>query len=94
MREGVACYIGNGVVVDPAHLLGEIERLEALGIDVRSRLFVSESCPLILPFHVEIDRPARRGASSPAPARSAPPARASARPTKTRWRAARCACRT
>jgi adenylosuccinate synthase len=56
MREGVACYIGNGVVVDPAHLLGEIERLEKIGIDVRSRLFVSESCPLILPFHVELDR--------------------------------------
>ena len=56
MREGVACYIGNGVVVDPAHLLSEIERLEALGLDVRSRLFLSESCPLILPVHVEVDR--------------------------------------
>jgi adenylosuccinate synthase len=56
MREGVACYIGNGVVVDPAHLLQEIARIEALGIDVRSRLFISESCPLILPFHGEIDR--------------------------------------
>jgi adenylosuccinate synthase len=56
MREGVACYIGNGVVVDPAHLLLEIERIEQLGVDVRSRLFLSESCPLILPFHVEIDR--------------------------------------
>jgi adenylosuccinate synthase len=56
MREGVACYIGNGVVVDPVHLLGEIERLEAIGLEVRSRLFVSESCPLILPFHVEVDK--------------------------------------
>jgi adenylosuccinate synthase len=56
MREGVACYIGNGVVVDPAHLLGEIQRLEGLGLDVRSRLYISESCPLILPFHVEIDK--------------------------------------
>jgi adenylosuccinate synthase len=55
MREGVACYIGNGVVVDPSHLLLEIERLEAAGIDVRSRLHVSESCPLILPFHVQVD---------------------------------------
>jgi len=65
MREGVACYIGNGVVVDPAHLLGEIEKLEKIGIDVRSRLFVSESCALILPFHVELDRAreARREAS-------------------------------
>jgi adenylosuccinate synthase len=56
MREGVACYIGNGVVVDPVHLLSEIERLEAIGVEVRSRLFISESCPLILPFHVEVDR--------------------------------------
>jgi adenylosuccinate synthase len=56
MRDGVVCCIGNGVVVDPSHLLGEIERLEAIGLDVRSRLFISESCPLILPFHVEVDR--------------------------------------
>ncbi len=56
MREGVPCYIGNGVVVDPVHLLGEIERLEALGIEVRARLFISESCPLILPLHVELDK--------------------------------------
>ena len=56
MRNGVACYIGNGVVVDPAHMLLEMARIEALGIDVRSRLHLSESCPLILPFHVEVDR--------------------------------------
>jgi len=56
MRDGVACFIGNGVVVDPTHLLSEIERLEAAGVEVRSRLFISESCPLILPFHVEVDK--------------------------------------
>ncbi len=56
MRDGVTCCIGNGVVVDPTHLLAEIERLEGIGLEVRSRLFVSESCPLILPFHVEVDR--------------------------------------
>ena len=56
MRDGVPCYIGNGVVVDPTHLLSEIERLEAIGVEVRSRLFLSESCPLIMPFHVEVDR--------------------------------------
>src|SRR5689334_19317547 len=56
MRPGVACYIGNGVVVDPVHLVGEIERLEQMGLEVRSRVFISESCPLILPFHVEVDR--------------------------------------
>ena len=65
MREGVACFIGNGVVVDPLHLLAEIGRLESMGLDVRSRLLVSESCPLILPFHVEVDkaRELRREAS-------------------------------
>jgi adenylosuccinate synthase len=56
MRDGVACYIGNGVVVDPVHLISEIERLESMGLEVRSRLFLSEACPLILPFHVEVDR--------------------------------------
>ncbi len=56
MRDGVACYIGNGVVLDPTHLLSEIERLENAGVEVRSRLFISESCPLILPFHVAVDK--------------------------------------
>jgi adenylosuccinate synthase len=56
MRPDVPCCIGNGVVVDPAHLIGEIERLEKIGLEVRSRLLISESCPLILPFHVELDR--------------------------------------
>ena len=55
MRAGVACYIGNGVVVDPAHLATEIARLEAVGIEVRSRLRISESCPLVLPSHVALD---------------------------------------
>jgi adenylosuccinate synthase len=66
MRERVNCYVGNGVVVDPAHLLAEIGRIEALVGDVRSRLFVSESCPLILPFHVALDhaREARREQSA------------------------------
>ena len=44
MRDGVVCYIGNGVVVDPTHLLSEIERPEAAGLNVRSRLYISESC--------------------------------------------------
>jgi adenylosuccinate synthase len=55
MRDGVACFIGNGVVVDPTHLLAEITRLEGIGVEVRPRLFLSESCPLILPFHVAVD---------------------------------------
>lgn len=55
MRDGVACYVGNGVVLSASHLLSEIEKLETGGIEVRSRLKVSEACPLILPFHSAVD---------------------------------------
>jgi len=63
MRAGVACYIGNGVVLSVPDLLREIDKLDAAGIEVVSRLKISESCPLILPYHVELDkaREAARG---------------------------------
>ncbi|CAM5784863.1 MAG: adenylosuccinate synthase [Burkholderiales bacterium] len=55
MRPGVTCYIGNGVVLSVAKLIEEIESLEKAGVEVRSRLRVSEACPLILPFHAALD---------------------------------------
>jgi adenylosuccinate synthase len=55
MRPGVKCYIGNGVVLSVTKLLEEIAGLEKAGVEVRSRLRVSEACPLILPFHAAID---------------------------------------
>ncbi len=55
MRPGVKCYIGNGVVLSATKLLEEIEGLEKAGVEVRSRLRVSEACPLILPFHAALD---------------------------------------
>jgi adenylosuccinate synthase len=55
MRPGVKCYIGNGVVLAPGKLLEEIVGLESAGVEVRSRLRVSEGCPLILPFHAALD---------------------------------------
>lgn len=63
MHSGVTCFIGNGVVLSPEALLKEIEELEAAGLDVRSRLRISEICPLILPYHVAVDkaREARKG---------------------------------
>jgi adenylosuccinate synthase len=63
MHPTVTCYIGNGVVLSPEALLKEISELEAAGLDVRSRLKISEACPLILPYHVALDqaREARRG---------------------------------
>jgi adenylosuccinate synthase len=56
LREKVACYIGNGVVLSPDALLEEIGTLVAAGVDVASRLKISEACPLILPYHVALDR--------------------------------------
>lgn len=55
MRPGVKCYIGNGVVLSAAKLFEEIEGLEKAGVEVRSRLRVSEACPLILPVHAALD---------------------------------------
>ena len=55
MRAGVKCYIGNGVVLAAGKLLEEIAGLEAAQVEVRSRLRVSEGCPLILPFHAALD---------------------------------------
>ena len=55
MRSGVKCYIGNGVVLSPGKLFEEIEGLEKVGVEVRSRLRISEACPLILPFHAALD---------------------------------------
>lgn len=64
VRDGVNCYIGNGVVLDTTHLLHEISTLEQGGLDVKNRLKVSPGCPLILSHHVAVDvaREAKRSA--------------------------------
>ena len=56
VREGVECYIGNGVVLDVHHLLAEVRGLEAGGIKVRERLKISPGCPIILGYHSAVDR--------------------------------------
>ncbi|MBA2655737.1 MAG: adenylosuccinate synthase [Tatlockia sp.] len=56
LRTHVQCYIGNGVVLSPQALLDEIKELEAKGVNVRSRLHISQACPLILPCHVALDQ--------------------------------------
>jgi adenylosuccinate synthase len=48
------CVIGNGVVLDPAILLGEIDGLRRRGIDVGS-LKISANAHLIMPYHVLLD---------------------------------------
>jgi adenylosuccinate synthase len=56
MRPGKICVIGNGVVLDPAQLLTEIEELEGRGFEVRGRLFLAENMQIVMPWHVQIDQ--------------------------------------
>jgi len=56
LREHVDCLIGNGVVVSPDTLEDEIKSLEKMGMDVRGRLYISGACPLVLPYHIELDK--------------------------------------
>ncbi len=56
LRDNVKCIIGNGVVLSPDALMNEMGPLEARGIPVRERLFLSEACPLILPYHIALDQ--------------------------------------
>jgi adenylosuccinate synthase len=62
VRGGKLSVIGNGVVLDPWHLVVEIEKLRGQGVEINpENLMIAENAPLILPIHGELDR-AREGA--------------------------------
>ncbi|WP_071796096.1 adenylosuccinate synthase [Natronohydrobacter thiooxidans] len=57
VRGGKLSVIGNGVVLDPWHLIKEIETIRAQGVEITPEtLMIAENTPLILPFHGELDR--------------------------------------
>ncbi|MGY6548697.1 MAG: adenylosuccinate synthase [Roseinatronobacter sp.] len=57
VRGGKLSVIGNGVVLDPWHLLQEIDTIRAQGVEISPEtLMIAENTPLILPFHGELDR--------------------------------------
>jgi adenylosuccinate synthase len=56
LQPGVECLIGNGVVLSLKALREEIVELEAKGVDVRSRVRISPSCAIIMPWHEMLDR--------------------------------------
>lgn len=60
LHENVTCIIGNGVVLSPDALLGEMAELETSGVPVRERLRLSPACPLILPYHIALDQARER----------------------------------
>jgi adenylosuccinate synthase len=51
LRPGKKCVLGNGVVVDAAALVKEIQGLAGQGIPCADRLFLSDRCHLVLPYH-------------------------------------------
>ena len=64
LRPGKQAIIGNGLVVDPAALIAEIDALEAAGIEVSRQLSISNRAHVIFPFHrmmekMSEDRPGR-----------------------------------
>jgi adenylosuccinate synthase len=63
LRPGKVCVIGNGVVVDPVALVGEIEGLRKLGVKIDKNLLISDCAHLVLPFHRALDeqRELRKG---------------------------------
>lgn len=60
------CVIGNGVVLDPAQLLREIEDVRGKGIEARGRLWVSEAAQVVLPTHKLLDQLKEKGAGKDA----------------------------
>src|SRR3954465_15879085 len=49
------CLLGNGMVIDPAALLEEMDKLRALGITIDSNLKISDRAHVILPYHKALD---------------------------------------
>ncbi len=66
LRANVKCMIGNGVVLSPEALLKEMAHLEARGIPARERIVISESCALILPYHIALDQAREKARGSKA----------------------------
>ena len=64
VRGGKLSVIGNGVVLDPWHLIKEIETVRAQGVEITPEtLMIAENTPLILPLHGELDRAREEAAS-------------------------------
>lgn len=55
LHEDVVCVIGNGVVIDPAALMEEINMLKSFGISIEGRLKISHKAHLIMPYHKLLD---------------------------------------
>jgi adenylosuccinate synthase len=58
------CVIGNGVVVDPAALIEEMDYLQHQGVKIGKNFFISERAHLILPYHKAIEKASEQSKGS------------------------------
>src|SRR3989442_1878374 len=56
LYRGTTCVIGNGVVVDPAALIEELDGLRVKGVRAEGNLFVSQAAHVIMPYHKAIEK--------------------------------------
>jgi len=56
LQPNTTCVIGNGVVIDPAALLYEIELIAKQGVQVGGRLLISHRAHLVMPYHKLLDQ--------------------------------------
>ncbi len=53
--KGKTNVVGNGVVIDPVALVGELDGLEKLKVNVDGKFYISETAHIVLPYHRELD---------------------------------------
>jgi adenylosuccinate synthase len=56
LHSQATCVVGNGVVLDPETFFAELDELEAQGIAITGRLFVSDRAHVVLPYHKLLDQ--------------------------------------
>lgn len=61
LHKGKRCVIGNGVVIDPAILISEIENLRKKGFEINDNVLISKAAHLIMPYHIAIEREFEKG---------------------------------
>lgn len=56
LHKGKKCIIGNGVVIDPAALIKEIDGLKSREVEIDNNLYISKNAHLIMPYHIAIEK--------------------------------------
>ncbi|MCL4457405.1 MAG: adenylosuccinate synthase [Nitrospirae bacterium] len=56
LHKNKKCIIGNGVVIDPAALIEEMDGLKKRGITINKNLLISKNAHVIMPYHVALDK--------------------------------------